>query len=126
MVKDVIKFDIMAWVVLPEHFHMLIHPEEKDPSEIMKRIKQSFAMKYLISKNLASGQIWQHRFWDHIIRDERDFEAHFHYIHYNPTKHGYTRRPYDWQHSSMHEFMDIYDPDWALKEDAYDNIDFGE
>jgi putative transposase len=32
--------------------------------------------------------VWQRRYWEHLIRDEIDFERHCDYIHYNPVKHG--------------------------------------
>ena len=46
--------------------------------------------------------IWQRRFWEHRIRDERDFAHHVHYIHYNPVKHGLVNRPVDWPYSRIH------------------------
>lgn len=30
--------------------------------------------------------VWQRRFWEHAIRDQRDFDVHCDYIHYNPGK----------------------------------------
>jgi REP element-mobilizing transposase RayT len=32
--------------------------------------------------------IWQRRYWEHTIRDDRDFAAHMDYTHFNPVKHG--------------------------------------
>ncbi len=49
-------------------------------------------------------KFWQKRFWDHVIRDDRDFENHLHYIHYNPVKHGYTSDPRIWPYSSYIEW----------------------
>jgi hypothetical protein len=40
--------------------------------------------------------IWQRRYWEHTIRDDRDFAGHFDYIHFNPVKHGLVRHPADW------------------------------
>jgi putative transposase len=125
-VKSTIPFTINAWVILPEHFHMIITPEENTLSEIIKKFKLSFSMRYHKVIGAPNGRVWQYRFWDHAIRNERDFEAHFHYVHYNPTKHGYCKRPYDYRHSSMRNFMDIYDPDWAMKENDYHAVNFGE
>ena len=124
--SSIIPFSINAWVILPEHFHMILTPEENTLSEIIKRFKLSFSMRYYKEIEVPAGRVWQYRFWDHAIRDERDFEAHFHYIHYNHTKHGYVKKPYDYKHSSMHKFMDIYDSDWAMIEDNYHKYNFGE
>jgi len=40
--------------------------------------------------------IWQRRFWEHVIRDENDYEKHVNYIHYNPVKHGYVNNLINW------------------------------
>lgn len=45
-------------------------------------------------------KFWQKGFWDHVIRDEADFQRHLDYIHYNPVKHGLVQRPEDWPYSS--------------------------
>ncbi len=39
--------------------------------------------------------IWQHRFWEHLIRDDFDYERHMNYILANPVKHGYVTKPLD-------------------------------
>jgi len=39
--------------------------------------------------------LWQRRFWEHLIRGERDFAAHMDYLHFNPVKHGYVSRVAD-------------------------------
>ena len=35
--------------------------------------------------------IWQRRYWEHTIRDDRDLAAHLDYIHFNPVKRGLGR-----------------------------------
>ena len=37
--------------------------------------------------------IWQPRYREHTIRDDRDFAAHMDYTHFNPVKHGLVARP---------------------------------
>ncbi|MFA5069821.1 MAG: hypothetical protein WC528_00915 [Patescibacteria group bacterium] len=46
------------------------------------------------------NQIWQTSFYDHIIRNQTDFNNHVNYIHYNPVKHGYAQKIEDWLWSS--------------------------
>ena len=48
--------------------------------------------------------IWQRRYWEHLIRDQADFDAHVDYIHFNPVKHGHVDRVRDWRHSSFHAY----------------------
>ena len=70
---------------------------------------------------------WQRRFWEHTIRDEADFAAHFDYIHFNPVKHGHVNRVSDWAYSTFHRHVKngIYPHDWG---DSYSEatINYGE
>ena len=58
--------------------------------------------------------IWQRRFWEHLIRDDRDLIQHVEYIHYNPVKHGLVKAPWDWEYSSFYRYVreGMYDPEW--------------
>lgn len=49
--------------------------------------------------------LWQRRFWEHQIRNERDLERHIDYIHYNPVKHGLVTIVDDWPWSTYHRFV---------------------
>jgi len=49
--------------------------------------------------------IWQKRFWEHHIRDERDLHRHINYIHYNPVKHGMVKSAEDWPWSTYNRFV---------------------
>ena len=62
--------------------------------------------------------VWQRRFWEHLIRDERDLAAHIDYIHHNPVRHGLVSAPRDWQHSTFSQWVDrgVYDPTWGSGE----------
>ena len=50
------------------------------------------------------GNLWQRRYTEHCLRDERDFANHVAYIHNNPVKHGLVERPTDWAFSSVHRY----------------------
>ena len=50
--------------------------------------------------------VWQRRYWEHAIRDEKDLERHVNYIHYNPVKHGLVPRVADWPHSSFYRYVE--------------------
>ena len=59
--------------------------------------------------------VWQRRFWEHLIRDEQDFIRHVEYIHYNLVRHGYVNDPKDWEYSSFHRYVrdGVYDQKWG-------------
>jgi putative transposase len=105
--KDNHSFKILAYVILPDHFHLLIQPNgESNFSQIMHAMKSRFTRAYKKKKGISNHiNLWQRRFWDHVIRDEQDFENHFHYIHFNPIKHGYVDHPNDWVYSSYIEWL---------------------
>jgi putative transposase len=102
-VKELHPFAMLGYVFLPDHFHLLIKPEENSTfSQVMHSLKPNFTKAYKQTIGVAgSMKFWQKRFWDHIIRDEADFERHLDYIHYNPVKHGLVHKPEDWPRSSF-------------------------
>jgi putative transposase len=59
----------------------------------------------LCRANKGEVCIWQKRFWEHQIRDERDLQRHIDYIHYNPVKHGLVKSVDDWLWSTYHQFV---------------------
>lgn len=72
--------------------------------------------------------IWQRRFWEHTIRDEKDLERHVDYLHYNPVKHGLVKRVKDWEWSSFHRYvrMGVYEAEWGGEIERVNLIEGGE
>lgn len=62
------------------------------------------------------GSLWQHRYWEHWLRDEADVRHHLDYLHFNPVKHGLVAQVADLPWSSFHRYVaaGVYDPDWGL------------
>lgn len=117
-VKAARPFQIEAWVVLPEHMHAMwtLPDGDADYAGRWRAIKTEF------SKSIGRS-VWQKRYWEHTIRDDRDFAAHFDYIHLNPYKHGLVRNVRDWPYSSFHQYLDagVYSADW-LCDDVEMNV----
>jgi putative transposase len=118
------SFCIDAWVVLPDHLHCIwtLPLGDDDFSNRWKAIRIRFVQTLPRSERRSAARtakgergIRQRRFWEHAIRDERDYAGHVDYIHYNPVKHGYVARAADWPHSRFHRFVErcIYPPNWA-------------
>ncbi|MFA6163847.1 MAG: transposase [Methylobacter sp.] len=117
-------FVIEAIVVLPEHLHCLWRlPEGDDDFSLRWRLIKAHFSRHIVSGERVSASrqrknergIWQRRYWEHLIRDDIDYQRHFDYIHYNPVKHGYVAKVADWPYSSFHRCVKrgIYPPDWA-------------
>ena len=121
---------IDALVILPDHLHM-IWTLPYDDHAYSKRIgwsKKEFTKAWLATDHAEIPQsegrsrdnrrgVWQSKFWEHTIRDEDDYAQHIQYIHFNPVKHGYVRRPYDWRFSSFRAYvrMGMYDRAWGVQ-----------
>jgi putative transposase len=129
-------FTIEAMVVLPDHLHAIwTLPEADDNFATRWRL-----IKSTFSRHVPSGErpsesratkgergIWQRRYWEHTLRDERDFERHVEYIHINPVKHGYVTRVSAWPYSSFHRMvkLGVYPEDWA-GDVSDDGMQYGE
>jgi putative transposase len=111
-------------VVMPEHLHCLWQLPEGDSDYATRwsHIKSSFSRRLPITEprnhsRIAKRErgIWQRRYWEHLIRDERDYRAHVHYIHNNPVKHGYVTDARDWPYGGpWHRgALTIIDVDWS-------------
>ncbi len=111
-VKGETSFQMLGYVILDDHFHWLIKPKGADISKIMQSVKLRFTRRLGAEKPKHS---WQKRFWDHVIRDENDFQRHLDYIHYNPVKHGFAAAPADYEFSSFGFYLanDKYVINWG-------------
>jgi putative transposase len=138
-VAGLYPFNTEAIVILPDHIHTIWTLPEND-ADFSKRwmlIKKQFSTHYsgmnkrTVSQSMLKKRergIWQRRFWEHLIRDEEDFQLHCDYIHYNPVKHGLVSSPGLWKHSSFTQFVakGYYPPNWGtlepvkLKEISYE------
>ena len=118
--KEAYPFKMTAYAFLPDHFHLLIFlPATTNISKLMQSVKWNFTLNYKKANQINDPiKLWQRGFWDHVIRDEKDFINHFHYIHYNPVKHGLVNCPVEYPHTSFHVYLEQgwYDEDWGCTE----------
>jgi putative transposase len=102
--REAYPFVIEAWVLLPDHLHCIWDLPECD----LNYSRRWAIIKRKFTQGLTDRipPYWQNRFWAHIITDEKDFENHINYIHYNPVKHGLVERARDWQWTSLHRLIE--------------------
>ena len=135
-VKQRHPFHVDAMVILPDHLHCVLTLPEGDADYPLRwaLIKAGFSRRIprterRNSSRLDKGErgIWQRRYWEHMIRDERDYARHVDYIHFNPVKHGYVQRAADWPYSSIHRYITagILTRDWGVG-DVKEGGEFGE
>src|SRR5260221_11193116 len=105
-------FTMDAVVVLPDHLPIVMTLPDGDADypnrwRIIKRRVTDGVMKCgtaIARHRNGEPALWQRRYWEHTIRDDRDFERHVDYVHFNPVRHGFVGRVCDWPHSSFHRY----------------------
>jgi len=132
-VGRIYKYKIIACVILPEHLHIILYPENiKEYPKIISSIKHYFSanldikMVELSASKIKKREkgIWLRRYIEHTIVSEDDLNKHINYIHYNPVKHGYAKNVKDWEYSSFHKFVKLknYDENWGSGSSDIENI----
>ncbi|HKW16885.1 MAG TPA: transposase [Terriglobales bacterium] len=94
------KFQLHAFVVMPEHVHLLLTPSQEVTLErAVQLIKGGFshALGAVIGRK---REVWQRGFTDHRIRNEKDFLDHEEYIHQNPVRRRIAIRPSGYRYCS--------------------------
>ena len=111
------RFVVHGYVVMPEHFHLLItEPEVKDPSAVMKVLKERFSRLVNHKRRQAhaaqgwlwndvAAPVWQKRFYDFNVWTERKRVEKLRYMHRNPVKRGLVERPEQWRWSSFRSYL---------------------
>lgn len=125
LAKEKYKFEIIANVINPNHFHMIIKPDKiEEYPKIIGFIKSSFTklskIKYTLSINNREANIWQRRYWEHTIINENDLHRHLDYIHFNSMKH-YSIPPKEWKYSTFKKYVNkgVYELDWCNFDNKY-------
>ena len=129
-VQKLYKFEIIAICIMPEHIHLILHPENiNNYPKIISSVKHYFSRNVgqvcptddlkIGYKNKREKGIFQRRYWEHTIKDEEELNNQINYIHYNPVKHELVNNVKDWQYSSFHKFVKqgLYKNDWGSKDD---------
>ena len=77
------------YVIMPDHIHLIITLYDPQPGTDAKtpNVKNLIgSLKASITKRLGNGSIWQKSFYDHVIRNDKDYEDIWNYISMNPIR----------------------------------------
>lgn len=93
------RYCLHAWVIMPNHIHVLFTPKGWTLTNIIQSWKSYTAKQanLILSK---TGKFWQEDYFDRYIRDERHYWAVLNYIENNPVKAGLCQRKEDWPYGS--------------------------
>jgi len=112
------RFNVIGFVVMPEHVHLLLsEPEKANPSRVMQALKQTVAWRLLLKKKQRSSsqielwkpaaqpdRFWQRRFYDFNVFSEAKRVEKLKYMHRNPVKRGLASAPELWKWSSYRTY----------------------
>lgn len=80
------RYELHAWVVMPNHIHALLTPLEGVPLEEIMRVGKSVTATQINKQREVQGRLWEADYFDRLIRDGEHFERVRHYTEWNPVK----------------------------------------
>ena len=132
------KYRLIAFVLMPEHIHLLVYPLEPKPElgRLLAAIKRPVSRR--VKESLINGQSWLiekltvrerpgkivFRFWqegpgyDRNLQTERAILAAIDYTHLNPVRRGLCQQAREWKWSSAR----FYESDGQLQEKDFPTI----
>jgi putative transposase len=97
-------FALFAYVIMPDHAHLLLSSFQSTVPALMRDWKSQSAFTIAKGRN-KRGAIWQPRYFDFILRRASDFGKQLEYIHTNPVTAGLVAQPDKWRWSSAGYYM---------------------
>ena len=105
-VAEVSTDKLIAWVVLPNHYHFLaITPNALATLKELGLLHGRTSHRWNGEDGKRGRQVW-HNAAETAMKSEGHFWATVNYIHHNPVKHGYVDRWPDWPWSSAHDYLE--------------------
>jgi putative transposase len=108
--SDAENFNLYAWAVLPNHYHILVKADLNKIKNVIARLHNGIATQWNCEDNCAGRKAW-HRFSDRHIRNDDHYWASVNYIHKNPVKHGYASDLSEWPAGSFNIFQETIGKD---------------
>ena len=97
------NFEVLGYVVMPEHVHLLIS-EPLDHEVTLSKAIQS--LKLSVSKRLSPKPFWQVRYYDFNVFTHNKRVEKLKYMHRNPVARGLVERPGEWRWSSFRYYLE--------------------
>jgi putative transposase len=104
---------VTAWVVLPNHYHVLLHtPAVHDVLQQVGRLHGRTAHDWNQEDDARGRQVWCGA-CETAMKSDGHYWATVNYVHHNPVKHGYVERWQDWPFGNAREYLDAVGRDEA-------------
>ena len=102
--KAISEYEIYAYCLMGNHFHLLLKVGKEDLELVVKRIAGSYVYWYNL-KYRRCGHLFQDRYKSEVVEDDPYFLTVIRYIHQNPVKAGLCKCILEYQHSSYGEYI---------------------
>lgn len=102
------QFTLFLYVLMPNHFHLLLQTSKTDIENSVSKIMHCLTTKYSNYANRRNGRIghlFQGRFYSELLENDSHFLELTRYIHLNPVRAGLVSRPGDYPYSSYRNYL---------------------
>jgi putative transposase len=96
------RFDLLAWVVMPNHVHAVLRPRSGFSLSQVLHSWKGYSAKKANELLCRDGEFWQGESYDHLIRDADDLHRCCDYTLTNPVTARLCARPEAWPWSSAY------------------------
>ena len=101
---DAQRYELRAWVVMPNHLHVVVWPMAGHTLSSILHTWKSFTSNKANKLLRRTGKtFWQGESFDHWIRSDEEHARLARYVENNPVKAGMCKRPEDWRWSSAQQ-----------------------
>jgi REP element-mobilizing transposase RayT len=97
---DGCRYRLHAWVIMPNHLHILITPLTGQTLDKIMHSLKSFTSSEANKILGRQGTFWRADYFDRFIRDEKHFKAVVDYIERNPVKARLCKEAFEWRWNS--------------------------
>ena len=107
--NDGVRYDLIAWTLMPNHVHLLARIREGHP--LPKTVQTWKARSARRANEILgrSGPFWYRDYYDRYIRDEAHLANCLRYIDMNPVKAGLCSTPAEWPWGSARLGRELQD-----------------
>ena len=104
-VKDVTNIDILAYSLMPNHWHLVLRPRsDGDLSDFMKRITVTHTQRYRVkTRTVGEGTVYQGRYKSFLIQEDKHLMTVLRYVERNPLTANIVSDVCDWEFGSVYK-----------------------
>lgn len=123
--KEKFKFNLYAYVLMPNHYHLLIETLQANLSRIMHYINTSYSTYYNV-KRRQCGHLFQGRYKSILVDKDNYFLELTRYIHLNPVRAKMVKSPERYKWSSYNGYIYNTNDDYIDREEINKNLNMGD